>query len=118
MNEERGISMSEFKTVLESLRSDIKKVVEVMNHQFEKMGADIHVMKGDISSLKINGLALKSDVQSLKTDMHTVKEEIALLHEGQTEIKAELRSSLKEKVTYQDFNKLEKRVSRLERKTA
>lgn len=90
MTEERGISMSEFKTVVEFFRSDLKKVVEVMNHRFDKV----------------------------ETDIRTVKQEIALLHEGQTEIKADLRTSLKERVTYQDFNKLEKRVSRLERKTA
>lgn len=104
MTEERGISMNEFKTVVESFRSDIKKVVEVMNHRFDKVENDIH--------------GLKSDVQVLKSDMHIVKEEIALLHEGQTEIKAELRTSLKDKVTYGDFNKLEKRVARLERKSA
>jgi hypothetical protein len=90
MNEERGISMNEFKTMFESIQSSIKAVVEVMNHRFDR----------------------------LEKDMHTVKTEIALLHEGQTEIKAELRSGLKERVTYQDFNKLDKRVARLERKTA
>jgi predicted nucleic acid-binding Zn-ribbon protein len=104
MAEEWGITMSEFKTVVESFRSDLKKVVEVINHRFDKMENEISGLKGDASSLK--------------TDMRTVKQEIAFLHEGQTEIKAELRTSLKERVTYQDFNNLEKRVSRLERKTA
>lgn len=39
-----------------------------------------------------------------------IKQEIALLHEGQTAIRADLRR----KVSYDDFEMLEKRVARLE----
>jgi chromosome segregation ATPase len=111
MAEERGITMNEFKIVTESFKLEIKKTIEVVNQRFDKVDREINDLKSDVRSLKNNVLILK-------TDMHTVKEEIALLHEGQTEIKAELRSSLKERVTYQDFNNLDKRVARLERKTA
>lgn len=117
--------MNEFKAVVESFRTDLKKVVEVVNHRFDKVDNEISDLKGDVSGLKTDVLILKSDVRELKmdvrvikTEMHSVKQELALLHEGQTEIKAELRSSLKERVTYQDFNNLDKRVARLERKTA
>jgi chromosome segregation ATPase len=47
-------------------------------------------------------------------DISSLKQQVALLHEGQTEIKFELRR----KADYEDFAKLEKRVARLERKTA
>lgn len=90
MNEEGKITMTQFKTVVEDFNSKLQSVIEVMQHGFTKLEA--------------------------KIDSHS--EQIAILVEGQTEIKAELRSSLKERVTYQDFNKLNKRVARLERKTA
>ena len=88
MREEGRITMSEFKTVVERFEANQKKILEVMDHRFDR----------------------------LQKDVHSMKHEIALLHEGQTEIKAELRTGLKDRVTYQDFNKLEKRVARLEMK--
>lgn len=90
MAEEGKITMNEFKTVVETIRTDIKKVVEVVNHRFDRV---------------------EHDVKSLK-------HEVGRLHEGQTEIKAELRTGLKNRVTYADLNKLEKRVVRLENKVA
>jgi hypothetical protein len=93
MSEGRGISMSEFKTVVEGFRSDMKRVVEVVNHRFDQSDKRMERMEGDI---------------------HSMKEQVALLHEGQTEIKMEL----KKKVSYDDFEKLELRVARLESKVA
>jgi chromosome segregation ATPase len=118
MSEERGMSMNEFKVVIEAIRSDIKKVVEVVNFRFDKVEKEMHGMKEDIHSLKSDVQVLKSDVQVLKTDMKTVKDEIGFLHEGQTEIKNELRTELKNKVSYTEFGRLEKRVARLEKRTA
>ncbi len=95
MAEEGKISVNQFTTVVVNFQSQIRGVVENMNRRFDQMGAQISV---------------------LQQDMHSVKEQITLLHVGQTEIKAELRTGLKDRVTYQDFNQLEKRVARLERK--
>ncbi len=114
MTEEGRITMTEFKTVVEGFRSDIKKVVEAMNHGFEKVGKEMQSTRKDIQGLKSDNQVLKIDVKTLKTDMHSVKEQIGLLLEGQTEI----RAGLKERVTIRDFAKLDKRVTRLEKKIA
>ncbi|MCK5240839.1 hypothetical protein KAR34_00170 [bacterium] len=89
MTEEGKITMSEFKTVVERFEDNQKKIIEVMNHRFDKVETDMHAIKEDVSSLK---------------------EEVALLHEGQTAIRADLRR----KVSYDDFEMLEKRVARIE----
>lgn len=93
MSEKKVISMSEFKTVIEGFRSDIKKMSEVMMHEFQVGREDRGAMKGQ---------------------MESVKEQIALLHEGQTTIKSEL----KEKVAREEFSQLEMRVAKLENKVA
>ena len=89
MTEEGKITMSEFKTVVERFEDNQKKIIEVMNHRFDTVYTDMHARKEDVSSLK---------------------EEVALLHEGQTAIRADLRR----KVSYDDFEMLEKRVARIE----
>jgi len=99
--------MNEFKTVVESFRSEIRKVAEVTSHVFEK----VQSMDGRMG--KIEGR-----MDRMEGDLHGLKEQVGLLMEGQTELKAEIRAGLKDRVTYQDFEKLEKRVTRLERKTA
>ncbi|MCK5240965.1 hypothetical protein KAR34_00815 [bacterium] len=121
MKEKKVITLSEFKTVVEDIKSDIKRVTEVMLHEFgvakeertvlkEQMGiltVAVNVLKTDVSTLK-------TDVSILKTDVSTLKEQSVLLHEGQTEIKNEL----KQKVGRDEFAKLEVRVARLESKAA
>ncbi len=97
MSEEGKITMNEFKMVVERFEENQKKIVEVVNYRFDKLES-------------------RQDKTEAKTD--SMMEQIALLHEGQTEIKAELRSGLKDRVTYSDFAKLEKRVVRLENKVA
>jgi len=104
MVEEGRISMTEFNTVVENFRSDIKKVVEVVNHRFDRVDGRMDGLEGRMDKMEGN--------------ICSMKEQIGLLHEGQTEIKAELKSELKNKVSYAEFEKLEKRVVRLETKVA
>ncbi len=86
MPKKKVITVLEFKVIEEHIRTDIKKMTEGMNHRFDKI-------EGGISSLK---------------------EQVALLHEGQTEIKY----SLKQKIDREEFARLEMRVTRLENRTA
>lgn len=111
MEEEKVITLNEFKMVIEEVKSQIKKVVEVMEHRFSR----IEERLGDFNT-RFEHIDKRMDRQDVRT--HSIAEQIALLHEGQTAIKTELRASLKDKVSYKDFDGLEKRVARLERKTA
>jgi hypothetical protein len=92
--------MTEFKTVVEEFKSERKKMTEFMLHLDEKMVSGFQKMDAGF--------------HRVTTDIASLKQQVALLHEGQTEIKSELRR----KADYEDFAKLEKRVARLERKTA
>ncbi len=114
MSAKQVITMSEFKTVVESFRSDMKKLTEVVNHRFDKVENKIRTMKEQLGVVTMDTTVLKTDVGTLKTDMSSVKEQISLLHEGQAEIKNEL----KQKVDRNEFGKLEIRVARLESKVA
>ncbi len=93
MPEEPKITMSEFKTVMESIRTDFK---------------------GFSESLAAMDTKINAGFQRMDEQFTSVREQIALLHEGQTEIKNEL----KQKVDRQEFSNLEKRVARLESKVA
>jgi hypothetical protein len=86
MSEEPKITMIEFKIVIEDFKSEQKKMSE-------------HILHLD---------------QRLEAEFRSVKGQIALLHEGQTEIKI----GLKQKVDREEFSNLEKRVARLESKIA
>lgn len=121
MSEEQGISMSEFKMVVESFQSDLKKVSEVIQHNHTQVQGDLRVLKTDVASLKTDVGYLKSEVGSLKNQVGyltdqvgSIKEQIGILHEGQTEIK----QSLKQHVTRDEFDKLEMRMTKLENKVA
>ncbi|MCD4812358.1 hypothetical protein K8S19_01490 [bacterium] len=93
MMEEGKIIMSEFKTVVERFEENQKKIVEVMQHEFGKVEKRIgeHDKKFD-----------------------SLHEQIALLHEGQTAIRTELR----QKPSLDVIGELERRVTRLENKVA
>lgn len=93
MSGEPVISMNEFKTVVESFQSDLKKVSEAIQSVQSKMNDGFQYMHEQFGSLK---------------------EQVALLHEGQTEIK----NDLKQKVDRDEFGRLELRVARLENKAA
>ncbi len=86
MSEEGKNSMNEFKKVVEDFRAQIRSVVENMNHRFDQHD------------------------QQFKS----LHEQIALLHEGQTEIKI----SMKRMIDREEFSKLEMRVTRLENRLA
>jgi chromosome segregation ATPase len=128
MPEERGISMNEFKTVVESFRSEIRKVAEVTNHLFnkfekvenklEKVEDKLEKVEDKLEKVEDKLEKMDKDLQVVKLDVSGLKEQVGFLMEGQTEIKSELRAGLKDRVTYQDFDKLEKRVVRLEKKVA
>ena len=100
MTEEKVITLSEFKTVIDEVNSNIKKVVEVMQFNFGKVNGRLDTMDGRFDRVE--------------ADIHSIKHQIGLLHEGQTEIKSEL----KQKADRSELAKLEKRLARLERKVA
>jgi hypothetical protein len=100
MPEEPKITMTEFKTVIEDFKSEQKKISEYMLHLNNKMDNGFQEVQKELGYLKG-----KSD---------SLSEQVALLHEGHTEIK----SMLKQKVDRDEFDKLEKRVARLETKVA
>lgn len=86
MPKKKVITLNEFKVVIEDIKTDIRKVTEVMQAEFK----------------------------IVKSDIRTIKEQIALLHEGQTEIK----NNLKQKVDRDEFARLEMRVAKLENRAA
>jgi hypothetical protein len=86
MTEKKVITLSEFKTVVESVESKIKALTE-----------------------GIGNIQTKIDV-----GFRSLSEQVAILYEGQTEIKHDL----KRKVDRDEFAKLELRVARLENKAA
>ncbi len=91
--EKKVITLNEFKTVIESVNSNIKKLGEAAQYNQEKT---------------------EKSLDKLENNQEIMKEQIVLLHEGQTEIKGLLH----EKVERGEFIKLQKRVGRLERKQA
>jgi len=111
MADEKVITLREFKVVMEGVDSKLRKIVEVMDFRFGKI--DERFGKIDEQFGKIDEKFNKIDER-----FDVLEEQIGLLHEGQTEIRAELRAGLKDKVSYSDFTKLEKRVARLEHKSA
>ncbi len=118
MVEEGRISMTEFNTVVENFRSDIRKVVEVVNHRFDRVDGRMDGLEGRMGKMEGNMFVMEGHMDKMEGNICSMKEQIGLLHEGQTEIKAELKSELKNKVSYAEFEKLEKRVVRLETKVA
>lgn len=105
MNEENIIT--QFKVIAEDLRSDMKKMSEGIFARFDGVDKRMDRMEGQLDQQG-------SRIERLEVNMASIKEQVALLLEGQTEIRAELRH----KVSYDDFEKLEKRVTRLEAKVA
>ncbi len=107
MTEKKVITLSELKTVMEEVATNYKKIIEVVQHNHSETQAEFQIIKGDIRSLK-------EQAGVLTVDVHGLKGQVALLHEGQTEIK----NSLKQKVGRDEFAALEMRVARLENKAA
>ncbi|MCD4814537.1 hypothetical protein K8S19_12710 [bacterium] len=135
MKEEGKITMSEFKTVVERFEDNQKKMIEVMNHRFDQQDIRIGRMEQRMGGVeqrmggveqRMGGVeqqmggveqqmgGMEGRMGRIEKQHVTMMEQIALLHEGQTEIKSELRS----RVTNADFEKLEMRVVRLENRVA
>ncbi len=128
MAEEGMISMNEFKVIVEKFEESQKRIVEYMTHEFGQIKTEFGEvykrfdqqdkrmlgMMEQIAILKEGQTELKSDVFVLKEDMVMVKSELRTLADGQEAIRTDLRK----KVDFDDFVKLETRVSRLENKAA
>jgi len=114
MAEEKVIRLSEFKVIMEEVRSQHKKIIEVMQHHHERTDKRLDRLEEGMNEVKGDIRVLKGDVCALKGDVRTLRDEVALLHEGQTEIK----ETLFQKVDRAEFSRLEKRVAKLERRSA
>jgi hypothetical protein len=111
MNEKGMISMSEFKTVVEQFKDSQKKIVEVINHRFDK--SDVRFAKIEKDLKKTNDVMTR-EFKIAHDERRSMREQIALLHEGQTGIRTDLR----EKASFKEVKELQKRVTRLENKLA
>lgn len=135
MTEEGMISLNEFKTALEDVRSDIKRVVEVMNHRFDRVEVDIHDLKHEVGILHEGQTALKAQFAEMQKEQTGLKGQFAEMQLAQAGLNgqfaemrqefketrrehAEFKDELRRKADTEDVNKLTKRVARLERKSA
>lgn len=121
MTEEGKITMTEFKTVVERFEENQKKIVEVVNHRFDRVEADIQILKHEVALLHEGQTEIKAQFAEMRVEQGTIKGQVValqkgqeLLLKGQSEIKAELRH----KADTKDLAKLDKRVTRLENKVA
>jgi ABC-type uncharacterized transport system ATPase subunit len=121
MTEKGRITMTEFKMVVERFEENQKKITEVMLHEFRGVKQDVSSLKEQVGLLHEGQTVLKGQVGSLqegqttiRNDVSALKGQVASLQEGQTAI----RSDLRRKVHYDEFEELEKRVTRLESKVA
>jgi hypothetical protein len=118
MSEEKVITLTEFKVMMDEMRSRDKKIIEVMQHNQDQNNKNFARLEGRMDRFenrtdRMEG-EIKGEINGFKADVVSLKQEVALLHEGQTEIKG----MLNQKVDREEFNKLEKRVVRLEHKRA
>ena len=107
MTEEGKITMSEFKTVVERFEENQKKIVDVMQHEFGK----IQHQFGDVQH---QFGTVQHALGTMNGKIGNLQEQVALLHEGQTAIRTELR----QKPSFDVIEELERRVTRLENKVA
>jgi uncharacterized phage infection (PIP) family protein YhgE len=128
MSDKKVITLNEFKTVIEGVNSNIKKLSEVMVHNFSVVKEQIAVLqegqtelrsgqavlRKDVTSLQEGQNALRKDVTSLQEGQNALRKDVKELQEGQVEIK----NMLSQKVDRSEFTRLEKRVIRLEHKIA
>lgn len=101
------ISLNEFKTALEDVRSDIKRVVEVVNHRFDRVEVDIHDLKHEVGVLHEGQTALKAQFAEMRQEFKEMRRD-----------HAEFKNELRRKADTEDVGKWKKRVIKLERKTA
>lgn len=93
--------------MLESLDDGIKIIAESQL----SMGKDVQVLKEDVGEIKDRLGRVESDVEVLKDDVGEIKDRLGRVEDNVVEIK----HKLSEKVDLADFQKLEKRLMRLEK---
>jgi chromosome segregation ATPase len=112
MSEEPKITMTEFKTVVESFESKLKTVVEgitdirfqmkagfqAVNEQFTSVNGQITFMKGQFTSVKEQVTSVKEQVTSVKEQVTSVKEQVTSVKEQVTSVKEQV-TSVKEQIT-------------------
>ena len=59
MAEQGKITMSEFKTVVERFEENQKKIIEVMNHRFDKVDERFNQVDTEIGLIKRDVIVLK-----------------------------------------------------------
>lgn len=99
----KEFTASEVMVLQEQILHQVKIVAEqhgTIVENIDQIKDDVSVLKADVSVIKADVSVLKADVSVLKDDMQIVK------------------SSLRRKVDIKDSQVLEKRVLRLEKKTA
>ncbi|MCD4812165.1 hypothetical protein K8S19_00510 [bacterium] len=95
-----------------------KKERSALNTGQMEMQAELKIAKKERNALNTGQMKMQAELETAKLERNALKAGQVSLGKGQQEIKAELKNSLKKRVTYQDFNKLEKRVVRLANKVA
>lgn len=86
-------------------------MLENMNDGIKIIAEDQQEMKKDIKYIKNDVDVIKSDIDVMKGDINLLKGDVNVLKSDIAEIKFEL----KRKVSYDEFEKLEKRVVKLEK---
>ncbi len=110
-----GNSISEVKKDVKVLKED----VGVLKEDVKVLKKDVSVLKQDVVVLKQDVKVLKQDVSVLKQDVKVLKEDVGVLKEDMTIVKSKLTSienQQKQKVDVNQFEGLEQRVARLEKK--
>lgn len=99
-NGEKSFSSNEVMSILENMDDGIKIIAEDQS----SIKKNVKVMKSDIDNIKDNIVVMKSDIVIIKDDITVMKSDVA-----------DIKFELKRKVNYDEFEKLEKRVIRLEK---
>lgn len=117
-NINNGIEViAESQQQLQADMTEVKEDVAELKTDVAELKTDVAVLKKDVSELKTDVAVLKTDVAELKTDVSVLKTDVSELKTDMTDVKEELseiKFKLDRKVSYDDFEKLEKRVLRLE----
>ncbi|MCX6763521.1 MAG: hypothetical protein NTZ97_02195 [Candidatus Moranbacteria bacterium] len=90
---------------------EVMSMLENMNDGIRVIGEDQQDIKKDVRYIKNDMDVIKSDVDAIKGNINLMKSDINVLKSDVAEIKFEL----KRKVYYDEFEKLEKRVVKLEK---
>lgn len=106
----KEFTASEVMVLQEQILHQVKIVAEqhgTIVENIDQIKDDVSVLKSDVSVIKADVSVLKADVSVLKSDVSVLKDDMQIV-----------KSSLRRKVDIEDFQILEKRVLRLEKKMA